>query len=236
MTSNRVLTFPLAAALCATLGSGAAHSGSETHTFPAGLRTLDITTTISQVRLRTGGSQITVTGTQKVEDSMCGVSFGETDATVTFGPRGTARMQRACEMDFDITVPSGVHVTLTLGTGHLDVQHDGGVDATIATGTVQGTVGAASNLKISNGEVQLLQLQHPLELTIAKGAADLGWTTAPSGTILVNIADGDLRIDLPDDAPVDARIPPNVELPQPQKTTAPTKLLVGKTTGVVLLQ
>jgi len=214
----------------------AARAESHTHTYPAGTRTLDITSSQGTIRVRTGGAQISVTGTQPNPDSMCGVAYDDTAASVTFGPRGTASNARPCEMTFDVTVPSGVSLSVKLGVGHVDIQHDGGLHATIDTGTVQGSVGAASNLTLTNGEVQLLQLTQPIELRIAKGAADLGWSTAPEGTILVNVADGDLRIDLPDDAPVDARVPPTVKVPQPQKTTAPTKLQVGKTSGVILLQ
>jgi len=222
--------------LSIALSMSAAHADPVSHTFPAGQRTLDLTTSHSDITLRTGGSQIVVKGTPRVEDSMCGATFGETEATVWFGSRGTAKNMRKCEMDFEITVPSGVFVDLELGTGHVDIQHDGALSGTIGTGTVQGHVGAASNLTVATGEVQLLELTSPMELTIAKGAAHLAWSKAPSGTILVNIADGDLRIDLPDDAPVDARVPSGIDVPQPQKTTAPTKLLVGKTTGVILLE
>ena len=206
------------------------------HTFPAGLRALDITTTVSDITVTTGGDAIVVKGAQRADDSMCAAAFGEGEATVTFGPRGSASNPRPCAMDMQITVPSGTSIALELGQGHLEITHDGGLHAKIGTGTVRGTVGQTSNLTVATGEVQLLQLVAPLELTIAKGAADLGWKTAPEGSILVNLADGDLRIDLPDDAPVDARVPPNVKVPQPQKTTAPTTLMIGRASGVVGVQ
>lgn len=204
------------------------------HTFAAGIRTLDLTSANGDVTVTTGGDAIWVRGVQPTDDSMCGVSFG--DASVSFGPRGTANSGRSCTMDFEVRLPSGADLEVKLGTGHIEISHDGSLHADIGTGTVRGTVGAPSRLTLGTGEVQLLKLAHPLELTIGKGAADLGWSKAPDGTILVNLASGELRVDLPDDAPVDARVPPSVKVPLTQKTTAPTKLMIQRDAGVVIVQ
>jgi len=210
-----------------------------THRFSPAGKTLDLTVSGGQVTVRTGGSQIVVQSTPRVDDSMCSVEFTETDGpAVVSGPRGqgSSRFARDCSVDLQITLPSGYALDATLASANLDIQHDGPLTATIATGDVKGKLSAASNLQVANGSVALGGLSAPLELKVASGNVALIYDRAPAGSILVQVASGDLHVDLPDDAPVDARVPPGVTLRQPQKTTAETKLSIGKGVGTVTVE
>lgn len=218
---------------------GLSLAGPAAHTFPPSVRTLDLHSVSGNVTVRTGAGAIAVKATPRVEDSMCEIVFEGTDGGVVHSrPRGVNSnvAPRDCTVDFEVTLPSGAAFKLELKSGNLDFRHDGPLDGGIEVGNVEGTTASAVNLRVGTGNVALGALTQPVELKVNKGNAALVFASAPAGTILVNVAAGGVHIDLPDDAVVDARVPPGVSIPQTQKTTAETKLLIGKVVGTVTVE
>ena len=218
--------------------AGLALAGPSSHAFPPSARTLTLNSVAGNITVKTGGNHIAVDAKPRTEDSMCEVVFeGTEDAVVHSRPRGKGGIvQRDCAVDFTVTLPAGAGVDLNLSAGNVDYRHDGALVADVAAGNVEGTLGSAGNLKVAAGNVALGALAHPIEVSVGAGNVALVFTKAPAGAILVNVSAGGVYVDLPDDAPVDARVPPGVTMPQPQKTTAGTKLMIGKALGEVTVE
>ncbi len=82
----------------------------------------------------------------------------------------------------------------------------------------------------------LAGLKSAVEVKVSQGNAALVFESAPHGTILVTVGQGGVYIDLPDGTEVDARVPSGVRIPHTQKTSSPTKLMIGPTNGEVLVE
>jgi hypothetical protein len=208
-----------------------------THTFEPNERTLDLTSAAGSVSISTGGDRIKVTAQHAGDETMCAMTTNTDDgATVHYAARGYSSIERECIANFTVTVPSGVGVHVALKKGDLEVMHDGSIAADLGTGSIKGKITAPSNLNVGTGNIGLGGLTMPIEVKVGKGHVALVYDKAPVGSILVTVGAGDIYLDLPDGTEVDARVPPGVNLPHPQKTSAGTKLLIGKSVGTIEIE
>jgi len=207
------------------------------HTFPSGEKALDLSATKGTLTLRTGGSAITIKGTHEGETSMCHLDTStDHGASAAYRENGSSSIPRDCLTDMMVTVPAGTGVHVKLGQGTLDVQLDGSLQGEIGQGDIKGQVSGTIHLQVGQGNVVLAGLKSATEVKVSQGNAALVFDSAPDGTILVTVGQGGVYIDLPEGTEVDARVPASVNIPHTQKTSSPTKLMIGPTQGEVLVE
>jgi hypothetical protein len=207
------------------------------HTFPPGEKALDLSASKGTLTLRTGGDAITIRGTHEGDASMCHLATStENGATAAYKENGSSTIPRDCITNMEVSVPAGTGVHVAIGQGTLDVQLEGSLQGQVATGDVKGRVSGTVNLQVAQGNVALAGLKSATEVKVSQGNAALVFDEAPQGTILVTVAQGGVYIDLPEGSEVDARVPSGVTIPHTQKTSSPTKLMIGRTNGEVLVE
>jgi len=206
-------------------------------TFPASEKALDLTASKGTLKLSTGGSAITIRGTHEGDQTMCKLQTSTDDGAVArYEENGNSSVERDCITNMEVTVPTGTGVHVTMGQGTLDVQLDGSLQGNIATGDVKGKVTGAVNLVVGQGNVVLGGMTAPAEVKVSSGNAAMVFDKAPEGAVLVTVAMGNVFLDFPDGTELDARVPSGVQIPFPQKTSATTKLMVGRTQGEVVIE
>lgn len=195
----------------------AAPAQAESHVWARSIQRLELHNAAGDLHLERGGERIEVR-LVRVLDEGCDIVVGERTDRAEVWIRDPSRSGNRCRINVAVRLPlqsraqlsvgiGDLHavgldasVAASIGTGHVRLEGSRGLRLNLGAGRVSGWSTGDVSLHVGAGDIALTGLRAPLTAEVGTGDIRLRFDEAPVGTVRAHTGQGDVWIDLPDQA------------------------------------